>query len=568
MTTCSDLIRGNNGLQEEFAQLSVCLTTDISSFPKTNGHIQTHALPKTNVIQALLDLALSVPAPHSFDLRLSACECIKSYLYNHGLIRLHFLRRAREGYLSGQNEMDNILTILIKNGGSIRVADPYHQWIAAVILFHILYEDYETKTLARSIAEGDAAMGEEVVTCIQALSGKLMASALKGDDKRVAIGYLMVLIGWLFEDPDAVNDFLGEGINVQGLIQLVLRTSEPSILVGGLSAFLLGIVYEFSTKDSPIPRMTLHQILTDGLGRELFVDKMTKLREHQVVRDFEVLPQGTASDQASSLPEVYFDKTFLDFLKDSFSRVIRAIDRDPSMEVAVIANGVQKGVSRELVDMLKAQLEDRNQALQMVESDRLTLERKLNQEQADLCKAKEFATIELGRIKGIHEALQRNHEEHLTKLKGEHRRALTSLHIEAQKFKEESSIVAERTRTRDEAEIDDLKIAIINLESKIEKSNKDHAQGLQTAREEHSSAVDALESRLKRAEEKVEDEKARAHSALNALDEKERARLLVQVELEDLFMVLGDLEEKRSRDKVGSPSHNNSKKQANVCSNF
>ncbi|MCJ1246756.1 hypothetical protein MMC30_003965 [Trapelia coarctata] len=565
LATCADLIRGNNNLQELFAQRDVALTIPGPSNPTTpiaNGHnkVAAPATTRVNVIQGLLDLALSVSSNNAFDIRISACECIKAYLYGHAPIKVHFLKRARDGYISSDYEDDNILTILLGSLDNSRAGDPYRHWIAAVLLFHLLYEDYDAKNLAMQIADGDAEKGEEVVTCIQALSGNLIAGAQRQIDDRISIAYLMVLCGWLYEDPDAVNDFLGEGSNVQSLILMVLRPSQTKVLVAGLCAFLLGIIYEFSSKDSPIPRTTLHEILTARLGREQFIDKMTKLRENPLVRDFEVMPQGSTAEQIGILPEVYFDKIFIDFLKDNFSRVLRAIDRDPGIEVGVVANGIQKGISRELVDSLKFQLEDRTQALQKAEAELLTLERKLGQEQADHRKAKESASIELGRIKSINQSLQKHHEDDVQRIQAEsqrtmqavqgaHEKAGNALRAEAQKLKQESEAAAAKTRARHDAEVKDLESTVRSLQASVEKSSKDHTQDLQTAHEEYSSNTKALEARLKHAEERATEAEERVAKAEESAKEKEVARSLVQTELDDLLMVLGDMEETRGRDK-------------------
>ena len=562
-------------MQEGFAQRSVLSPRGHQPVPQVNGHSQKGPVHKVNVIQGLLELAITTSSNDEFDVRLSACECIKAYLYGHAPIRLHFLRRAIEGHISDAYEIDNILTILIEDSDSARGGDPYRPWMAAVLLFHLLYEDHDAKGLARSVTEGDAESGEEVVTCIQALSANLISGVQRGDDGRVSIGRLMVLCAWLFEDPDAVNDFLGEGSNVQSLVQLVTQDSHHKILVSGLCAFLLGIIYEFSTKDSPVPRATLHQILTMRLGREQYTDKITKLREHTLVRDFEVLPQRLDSTKLGGLPGVYFDSTFVDFLKDNFSRIMRAVDRDPGIEIPVIANGIQKGVSRELVDSLKAQVEDRTQALQKVESEILNLEQKLGQEQADNRKAKESAALELGRIRSVNQALQRNHDEDLQKINEENRRtrfemqqvhekSMRSLSDEMRKSKDDSEAAAAKIRTRHEAEIEDFQGTVQKLENELEKANREHVQDLQTAHEEYSLKLSTLESRLQRAEDKANDAEARARAseakleeaeskaqnALEALDKKEEERNSVQTELDDLLMVLADVEEKRARDKV------------------
>lgn len=558
------MIRGNSDLQEGFGQLEVVSPRDEEKIPHVDGQIRTKAsAPRVNVLQALLDLALVASSSiQAFDVRLAASECIKAYLHGHAQIRLFFLRRAIDGHNSDVHEADNILTILIDDCDS-RGPDPYRHWIASVLLFHLLFEDSDTKNTAMAVKDGDAETGEEVVTCIQALAGNLISCERKSEDERVAVGYLMVLCGWLYEEHDAVNDFLSEASNVQSIIQLVVQDNQSRLLVSGLCAFLLGIVYEFSTKDSPIPREKLHQLLTTGLGRELYSDRITRLREHPIVRDFEVLPQGLDSGPLGNLPEVYFDRTFVDFLKDNFSRILRAVDRAPGIEISVISNGVQKGISRELVDSLKAQAEDRSQTILRLESDVVTVERKLSQEQADHRKAKESAAIELARIKNINEGLQRNHEEDMGKMAKESRIAyleaqkahdteLSSLRSEIQKIKDEAEAANLKTRIKTDAEIDDLKSSIHKLEAEIAKANKDHVQDLQTAHEDYSTKISNLESRLKRSEEKAIEAEARAVRLLEKLENAETSRMTTQTELDDLLMVFGDLEEKRSRDKVSN----------------
>jgi len=489
---------------------------------------------------------------------------------------MHFLRRAIEGHVSDEKEVVNILTALIDSSDPRQSADPYRPWMAAVLLFHLLYEDPEAKSLTMSISEGDAGNGEEVITCIQAIVGNLIDGLLKDSDERISAGYLMLLCGWLFEDPDAVNDFLGEGCSVQSLAQIVAQSSMDKILVPGLCAMLLGIIYEFSTKDSTISRATLQPILVSRLGRDRYVDKLTRLREHHLVRDFEVLPQNSVSEQGGALPDVYFDRAFIDFLKDNFSRLLRAIDRDPGMEVPVIANGIQKGISRELVDSLRAQLDDKGQALQRAEMDILTLEGKYGQEQAEHKKTKESGLVELGRIKSINDGLQRHHEDDLQRLRQQNRVSMDNMQrqnesdmgkmqIELEAIKRAADESAAQVRNRHEAEVKDLKETLRKSEIDLDKANRDHMQDLQTAHEEYSAELGTLQSRLDRAEEKAAEAEARAKRAAADLEdansktikaeenrmESERARKAVQTELDDLLMLLADLEEKRAKDKVG-----------------
>jgi hypothetical protein len=55
--------------------------------------------------------------------------------------------------------------------------------MAAVLLFHLIYEDPEAKSLAMSVTEGNAEHGEEVITCVQAIAGNLIDGLQKGDDE-------------------------------------------------------------------------------------------------------------------------------------------------------------------------------------------------------------------------------------------------------------------------------------------------------------------------------------------------------------------------------------------------
>ncbi|KIX03138.1 uncharacterized protein Z518_06689 [Rhinocladiella mackenziei CBS 650.93] len=605
LQTCGDIIRGNHGLQERFGDLSV--QVQAADAPNTNGHPspsstekQTKAEKMTyqdhNVIESLLELALE-PAPLSlFDLRLAASSCVQAFLEGHPGIRAHVLRRAVEGHQAGDDTIPNILTVLLAPPASRNNSDPYQQWMAAVLLLHLLYDNSETKEMALNVTEGDAESGEEVVTFIQSITSNVVAGVQHVEDERALLGYLMLLSVWLFEDPDAVNDLLGEGSNVQGLMAAVKIAKSSMPLVAGLCAFVLGIIYEFSTKDSPIPRTTLHGLLTGNLGRETYVDRLRKLRENVFVRDFEVLPQTGNG----GLPDVFFDKTFINFLKDNYSRFLRAVDRDPKFEVSIVSNGVQKGISRDLVDGLRAQVEEQKQALEAANAELLQLKRRLEQEELDHRRTRESTAVELSRIKQINQSLQNNHEEDVVKLqqsfardrnsllknhedelnrrRNEHVTTLENLRkqheVESQRFAQrlklmeqeasrekasleeqyrremnEAESKAHQAREREAAEIADLQNSIADLQNRLKKSEDNHVQDLETAHEEYNMKTESLEARLKRAESRVQDAETHAKHLSQELEKEKAGRKDVQTELDDLLVVFGDLEAKRSADK-------------------
>ncbi|KAI0445636.1 p115 like vesicle tethering protein [Xylaria telfairii] len=577
LTTCADTIRGNARLQENFAQLQV--PSVLEPTQAKNGQIgNSDVVLPIYVIDGLLDLVLSVPSAQAFDLRAAACQCIKAYFFNHPEVRMHFLRRAIEGHASGVDETANVLSTLLRPASTSSASDPYRYWFAAAIVFHLVFENPEGKTLAMSVTEGDAESGEEVVTSIQTITAHLVTALGRGDDDRVCIGYLMLLIGWLFEDMDGVNDFLGEGSNIHALAQEIVRHPPGNALVQGLCAMVLGVIYEFSTKDSPIPRSTLHSVMMSRVGREKYIDALNKLRGHALMRDFEVTPQK--ADGSGNLPDVYFDAAFVEFFKDNYSRIARAIDRDPGLEVSVVTNGVQKGISRELVDSLRSQLEEKEQALQGALTDVASLNGKLGQEQADHRRSKEASVAELARIKNVNEAIQHHHEEELRKLKiqqqtqidahqkqfeatqkeataatellrAEHNTKEAELQRQIDYVRKNAEADAARVQRRAEAEMADLRATISRLEVDLMKAKKAKTQEVEAAREELNSKLSAEQSKLKSVEKRVTDlekqlstKQGELGEAQTRLEEKEEQQSSTQAELDDLLMVFGDLEEK------------------------
>lgn len=505
-------------MQEQFGDVEVLWGSEPTSERTPNGEVMVNGFQRINVIEALLKLSLEPASIQQLDARLAACECIKAFFANHSGIRQHVLRRAIDGHLSGQDEIPNILSVLLTPPESRGNADLYQTWMASVLMFHLIFEDPEAKSIAMKVTEGDAESGEEVITCVQTIVGHLITGMQRGDDERISVGYLMLLCGWLFEDPDVVNDFLGEGSSIQTLLQETKLRGVSNVLVPGLSTILLGIIYEFSSKDSPIPRETLHKLLMEQMGREPYIDKITRFRESPLVRDFEVLPQTVGATQHDGgLPDIFFDRTFIDFLKDNFSRMLRAIDREPGLEISVISNGVQRGISREMVDSLRSELEDRSQAVQKLEADLLSLKRKLEQEQSELMRAMDSSSVETSRIKQINEALQRNHEQELRRLEEQHNQAKNGLlkqHGDQLRALDsqlkEISADREKRGQQYEAEIAELQETINLLESDITRSKEQQTtesarlqkiiqsleSGLSQSREQQASEVDRLQKTI------------------------------------------------------------------------
>jgi len=613
--TCADMIRGNPPLQQSFAQFQVASVVDHEPYDGKNG--TTNGTTIAYIVDALLELILSPPTGTSLDVRLAACECIKAYLFKHALICRFFVKRAIDGYFSGEDESPNVLTTLLEDEVSLQKSvDPYRVWFASVIVCHLIWndsngeasEDDSVRAHLMKVVEGDSSTGEEEITCIQIIAGNLVAGLQRPGDEHAVMGFFMLLCGWLYEDKAAVDDFLGEGSNIQVIMQVAASTNNDRTVLKGLSAVLLGIVYEFSTKDSKISRRQLQPILTTGLGRDRYLQALSQLRQHPLIRDFEAYAQGSGNLVSGQElpPYTYFDRTFVEFLKDNFSRLSRAIDRDPGIEQVT---GDRGGIDRDQLDFykdelrsLKAQLEEKEQLLRKAAEDSVNLQQKLDSEQANHRKTQDTRDADLQRLNQVNEAVRMHHNNEIEELRGQHGQEIARLQKEhesalhqqqasfvqqAQGFQAEIEKAAEQTERskeyyerrlaqadrikRDiETKLNDANNTISSLRKELNQSQQELVQlkaelsavkkqldGSSATSERDKEVIRKLKAKNEELEETVEDERTKVtllekevSESEKAVKEKEEARTAAQTELDDLLLVLGELEDKRSRDKA------------------
>ena len=77
-----------------------------------------------------------------------------------------------------------------------------------------------------------------------------------------------------------------------------------------MATILLGVCYEFSSKDSPLPRSDLHALLVKSLGKDNYSLKVKQFRSNPVFADFEEALTLTFSQDATGLPTVYFTDVY------------------------------------------------------------------------------------------------------------------------------------------------------------------------------------------------------------------------------------------------------------------
>ena len=548
LNTCADLIRGNARMQETFAQQQVRPMVE----PATNGVSSPNGPTSVYVIEALLNLVLT-PAPNDmFDIRNAGAECTKAYFFHHPQIRQHFLNRAIGGHEEG-DETANALTILLGGTHASPSNDPYRIWFAAVLVFDLIFDDAQAKYTLMQVNEGDAESGEEVVTCIQTLTANLIASLQLGEDERISIAYLMLLLGWLFEDAAAVDDFLGEASSLQSLVQAALKPGEDQVIIRGLCAALLGLIYEFSTKDSPVPRRDLQPLLTSKLGREKYLNAISELRRDPLVRDFEVLPRRGGA--GGNLPDVFFDETFVDFIKDNFSRLSRAIDRDPNIE----QHNSHDGVDRDVVDELRGERDEKEKTIQEVKSQLMTLEQRLDQEHAEHRKTQQAADEQRNTLKRINDKLHNDLETEIKKKDREHRQTtlelenkhglqVAALNNKLQQAAKESTLALSRAKQEYDENLLHSDKARADLERRLEKSEKiarefvEKARALEQAQQQAQAELATITNTLHKAQAQADESEAQ----LKQVNDEKSALQASILELES--------EQQTSMDKLKSES--------------
>lgn len=343
-----DLIAGNNDLQLEFSRIDV---------PYIDPSLPTQVQRYDKFIPAplaLLNWCLLSNSVHIFDIRLASAYCLRSLFMENSEAKIAFvtdqikashnpnfyyeLAKDGEGIESPEKNENiastpyaNIFTTLMSFDFEAKL-NPYRIWFASVILIYLFEDCPENRESARKLRVGNSDEGEEVMISIQAIS-EILTTSLEYSDPRIAVGLLLLLTIWLFEDFEAVNDFLSDLTIIKSLLGFLSKNStESSGLVHGMTAILVGIVYEFSRKSSPIPRSDLYSLVTKSLGADNYALKVKQFRDCEEFKSFTDPLQSNFEKDSTGLPKVFFIENYLELVKDNFHRIRKALSHDPLVE--------------------------------------------------------------------------------------------------------------------------------------------------------------------------------------------------------------------------------------------
>lgn len=317
LLTTADLIRDNRSLQEQLSQVDVPLLDP--TVPNSLSKPQV-IVPVTS---ALLNWCLLANSVHTFPLRACASKCLHSLFSGNSQAKISFMENQALCFQQGET---NIFETLIIYDADIRL-NPYKVWFAAVILLYLFEDCPETKVIAREVTTGDAEAGEEVLGSIPAISELLASSSF---DRRVSMGYLMALIVWIYEDFDAVDDFLHDASTVKSL--LTTASLNHDVLVQGMTSLVLGIAYEFSRSDSPIPRKELHSLILKILGKDNYFQNLLKLQDSGCLTEIDESMLLEPAKDESGLPQLFLCNSFVALIRENFSRLLRCLSHDPETE--------------------------------------------------------------------------------------------------------------------------------------------------------------------------------------------------------------------------------------------
>ncbi|RLV91393.1 Intracellular protein transport protein USO1 [Spathaspora sp. JA1] len=348
LLTAADAISGNSNIQYAFSQIDVPY---IDPSMPTTLQTYTSTIP---VPMALLNWCLFINSVHAFDIRIGAMYCLQAYFNNNDEAKLAFLQDQIKAYSDisyfeniqkqkiDQQQQEshspadshaittpfgNLFTTLMDYDSDINL-NPYKIWFASLTLLHLLDTN---RQLTRSVHTGSLDAGEEeVMGSIAAMASLLITYLEKGSDQRIAMGYIQLLTYWIYEDFEAVNDFVSDVSVVTSLLSwLADHTTESNVLISGMATILLGVAYEFSSKDSPTSREILHSLMVKSLGRDNYALKVKQFRLSPAFKDCDDLSMFSDVKDEQGLPKVYFDMSYVQLIKENFPRIKRALWHDP-----------------------------------------------------------------------------------------------------------------------------------------------------------------------------------------------------------------------------------------------
>ncbi|PRT55045.1 Intracellular protein transport protein USO1 [Wickerhamiella sorbophila] len=475
LLTASSLVYENQARQEELLGIDVPYY-DLSL--SLNVQMTPNIVP---VSQALLNWALLLPSHYLFTLRAASQFCLTAAFEGNEDAARRFVDEQVAGLKKAEEDSSraNIFTTLAEYNEDWAL-NPFKVWFASVILMRIFSVSNDLKDYIRQITIGDAELGQDELPIIQAVSGQLLTS-LDHEDPTISLAYLMLLCTWLFDDIQAVNDFVAERSVVQQLVTYVTTNNGGSghVLVGSLATILLGIAYDFCSSTSPITRVDFYHLLTNTLGRDQYTLSFQRFRENPEFKDFDPSLIFSAAKGPNGLPKVYFESLFITLVRDNINRIQRAIDRDPTVEPS-------SRISLEMYEELKLQLIAKEKEFKEQEYERSQKEEALVASETQLKAELERTSEALKTLEESHSTISGDFES-LQSTQGAFQAELSSLKSDHEKLSAEHKEKLEA--------LSSTRQKLAEIEAKHAKTSQQIAQ-LTTAKEKAEDGINKVTREL------------------------------------------------------------------------
>ncbi|KAI8084618.1 p115 like vesicle tethering protein [Halteromyces radiatus] len=383
------VIRDNVANQEKFTK------TVVASPPNMiDGQIDPNLVPGLPRPAMVSLIAIAVTADtgllYSYSSRAAAAFAVSSCVDGNNdtqlviasMMKLPPVDNANTDFTDKPCSAGSLLLEAIENW-ELSIQDPYKVWFACVILSHIIKDNEQAKQVAGGIQFGEEDNGEEPVPLLHHIVAQLLLSTKNSaTNPRIPVAYLCLLCVWLYDSPASVALFLSESTHVQFLIQEVQSsTNDPT--VQGLTAFLLGITYEFNNDpQTPITREKLQAILSSRV--DVFNSHITRLRDSNAIKNASQHLEISAEDEAlatstKSLPSLLLDVSFAKFFKDVYETTQRSMKRRPSSfkpKAQSVTMGATDGNPEE-IESYKSTIKNQANLIESLEQKVTELETKL-----------------------------------------------------------------------------------------------------------------------------------------------------------------------------------------------
>lgn len=278
ISTVGEVIRGNESNQTLFN--SVQMQTD----------------PPRPILVILLMSMINEKQP--FHLRCSILYCFECFLYKNETTKATIINTLlpKEQNNAGNmtNNQSQITIGQILCSGMFSQNEMYSNWFCAVALLHTINDNCQLKEqLLRVQLAANPGVDESAISLMQQCINILIESTSANQNQNIpnrykfltTISLLMLLSTWLANCPNAVNYFLSQQKNISYLISQASSTDteEKSLLIQGLTAFLLGLNILYNTDQVEAYTVEkLRDIIKKRIGIEQMEGKLELISQHEL----------------------------------------------------------------------------------------------------------------------------------------------------------------------------------------------------------------------------------------------------------------------------------------------